>query len=208
MSGLNIPWDLTFTPDGTMLVTERAGRTLARLPDGTVRTVKQCAVGPVRRERVRPDGDRRRPGVRHEQAVLHLPGLPRYRGARPIDIRVIRWSLARCHVGYSRRRPRHHRSAHQLPVATVAVASASTRPDTCTWARATRRSAPTHRTSTRSGARRCASTRDGTAPADNPFFARGGQAATSAPTGTGRPGPRAAARDDTDVERRARLLPR
>jgi glucose/arabinose dehydrogenase len=39
MSGLAYPWDSSFTPDGTMLLTEKGGRTLARLPDGTVRTV-------------------------------------------------------------------------------------------------------------------------------------------------------------------------
>jgi glucose/arabinose dehydrogenase len=37
VSGLAIPWDLGFTPDGTMLFTERAGRLRARLPDGTLR---------------------------------------------------------------------------------------------------------------------------------------------------------------------------
>jgi glucose/arabinose dehydrogenase len=35
--GLEHPWDLAFTPDGTMVVTERPGRIWARLPDGTTR---------------------------------------------------------------------------------------------------------------------------------------------------------------------------
>ena len=39
VSGLNIPWDLAFTPDGTMLFTERGGKLSGRLTDGTVRTV-------------------------------------------------------------------------------------------------------------------------------------------------------------------------
>jgi glucose/arabinose dehydrogenase len=37
MVGLTNPWDVAFTPDGSMLVTERPGRLLVRLPDGTVR---------------------------------------------------------------------------------------------------------------------------------------------------------------------------
>ena len=39
VSGLSIPWDLAFTPDGTMLFTQRAGVLSSRLPDGTVQTV-------------------------------------------------------------------------------------------------------------------------------------------------------------------------
>ena len=39
VSGLAIPWDLDFTPDGTMLFTERAGKLSSRLADGTVQAV-------------------------------------------------------------------------------------------------------------------------------------------------------------------------
>ncbi|WP_420620689.1 PQQ-dependent sugar dehydrogenase [Candidatus Poriferisocius sp.] len=39
LSGLTIPWDVAFTPDGTMLVTERGGRLLSRFPDGRVKEV-------------------------------------------------------------------------------------------------------------------------------------------------------------------------
>ena len=39
VSGLTIPWDLAFTPDGTMLFTERSGVLSSRLTDGTVQTV-------------------------------------------------------------------------------------------------------------------------------------------------------------------------
>ena len=39
VSGLTIPWDIAFTPDGTMLFTQRGGVLSARLADGTVQTV-------------------------------------------------------------------------------------------------------------------------------------------------------------------------
>ena len=40
VSGLSIPWDLAFTPDGTMLFTERRGVLSSRGADGTVRTIE------------------------------------------------------------------------------------------------------------------------------------------------------------------------
>ena len=39
VDGLHIPWDLTFTPDETMLFTQRSGVLNSRLPDGTVQTI-------------------------------------------------------------------------------------------------------------------------------------------------------------------------
>ena len=39
VSGLSIPWDIAFTPDGTMLFTQRAGVLSSRLIDGTVQTI-------------------------------------------------------------------------------------------------------------------------------------------------------------------------
>ena len=39
VSGLSIPWDIAFTPDGTMLFTQRVGVLSSRLSDGTVKTV-------------------------------------------------------------------------------------------------------------------------------------------------------------------------
>lgn len=39
VTGLSIPWDIAFTPDGTMLFTERGGALSARLADGTVQSV-------------------------------------------------------------------------------------------------------------------------------------------------------------------------
>ena len=39
VSGLSIPWDIAFTPGGTMLFTQRAGVLSSRLTDGTVQTI-------------------------------------------------------------------------------------------------------------------------------------------------------------------------
>ena len=39
ISGLNYPWGIAFTPDGTMLFTQRPGVLSSRLTDGTVQTV-------------------------------------------------------------------------------------------------------------------------------------------------------------------------
>ena len=39
VSGLSIPWDIAFTPDGTMLFTQRAGVLSSRLTDGTAQTI-------------------------------------------------------------------------------------------------------------------------------------------------------------------------
>lgn len=39
VTGLDIPWDVAFTPDRTMLYTQRAGKLVARLPDGASRTL-------------------------------------------------------------------------------------------------------------------------------------------------------------------------
>ena len=39
VTGLTVPWDLDFTPDGTMLFTERQGVLKARLTDGAVQEI-------------------------------------------------------------------------------------------------------------------------------------------------------------------------
>ena len=39
VTGLDIPWDVAFTPDRTMLYTQRAGKLIARLPNGTSHTL-------------------------------------------------------------------------------------------------------------------------------------------------------------------------
>ena len=40
MTNLEIPWDISFTPDGAALVVERGGKLIARLADGTLQTVE------------------------------------------------------------------------------------------------------------------------------------------------------------------------
>lgn len=40
VGGLNIPWDIVFTPDGVMLVNERSGGLTARLADGHLQAVQ------------------------------------------------------------------------------------------------------------------------------------------------------------------------
>ena len=40
VSGLSIPWDIAFTPDGTMLITERSGKIYSRRPDGHMQRVE------------------------------------------------------------------------------------------------------------------------------------------------------------------------
>ncbi len=40
VSGLSIPWDIAFTPDGTMLITERSGKIYSRRPDGHLQQVE------------------------------------------------------------------------------------------------------------------------------------------------------------------------
>jgi glucose/arabinose dehydrogenase len=91
-SGLSYPWDLTFTPDGTMLVDERPGAIWARPPSGP-------------RHRVAADLSDLFVGV--ESGLMGMVVDPyftanrrfytcqayRGTGTDPIDIRVIRWTI-------------------------------------------------------------------------------------------------------------------
>lgn len=38
---LEVPWDMAFTPDGSLFITERPGKLKLRLPDGTIKTIAQ-----------------------------------------------------------------------------------------------------------------------------------------------------------------------
>jgi glucose/arabinose dehydrogenase len=91
-SGLSFPWDLTFTPDGTMLFDERPGAIWARPPSGP-------------RHKVAADlGDLFVGGESGLMGMVVDPDFTAnrrfytcqaYRGAGtdPIDIRVIRWTI-------------------------------------------------------------------------------------------------------------------
>ncbi|MEA3078469.1 MAG: aldose sugar dehydrogenase, partial [Actinomycetota bacterium] len=89
VGGLDHPWDIGFTPDGTMLFTERSGKLKARLTDGTVRLLAD--IGP----------DLYTQG---EDGLLGMAVDPNYAGNRavytcatnasPREVRVMRWSVA------------------------------------------------------------------------------------------------------------------
>jgi glucose/arabinose dehydrogenase len=122
-SGLSYPWDLTFTPDGTMLFDERTGAIWARPPSGPRHNVaadlsdlfvgvESGLMGMV----VDPDFTANR----------RFYTCQAYRGAGtdPIDIRVIRWTInERLHRRHPGRRaggdrPSNHiRAAWRLPAA-------------------------------------------------------------------------------------------
>lgn len=90
--GLSFPWDLSFTPDGTMLFDERPGRLWARTPSGIQRQLK---------------ADESDLFVGSESGLEGLVGDPAFasnrrfytcqaykgRGSSPIDVRVIRWTV-------------------------------------------------------------------------------------------------------------------
>ena len=81
-AGLTNPWDLAFTPDGAMLVTERPGRLSVRLPDGTFRTLVRRPLRPAGLRRDRAHGRRGRPELCRQPPLLHLPGAGRGRRCR------------------------------------------------------------------------------------------------------------------------------
>ena len=112
-SNLTIPWDLDFTPDGTMLFTERAGK-LSAPPHRRHRAGRHRRPGRrVRRRRIRPHGHRRGSRLHNQPPLLHLPGAYRPRGAgHRLD------HQQRLHRGHARRRParrRHSRQGEQRP---------------------------------------------------------------------------------------------
>lgn len=176
IDGLAVPWDLAFTPDGTMLVTERGGRTLARLPSGAVQTVAT------------PQSDL---FVGSESGLMGIATDPAfasnrryytcqaYRGSgtSPIDIRVIRWTLSA-----------DARSASRVGAPVVAgLPISSGRHGGCRLrfgrdgrlhvgtGDAAVGTTPQNLSSL--GGKTLRVNTDGTAPADNPFVARGGPAA-------------------------------
>ena len=92
-TGLSLPWDLAALPDGSVLFTERGGRTVLRRPTGSLQVVATTQSDLF---------------VGSESGLMGLvldPGFAANRtyytcqaykggGTSPIDIRVLRWTLA------------------------------------------------------------------------------------------------------------------
>ncbi|HET7476052.1 MAG TPA: PQQ-dependent sugar dehydrogenase [Dermatophilaceae bacterium] len=174
-TGLSIPWDLTFTPAGAMIVTERAGRLLVKPRNGSLRPVAANLSDVY---------------VNGEGGLLGIVVDPAFRanrlfytcmdyrgtGTAPIDVRVIRWRLSldlssATRVGspvvaglpvsdgrHSGCRLRFDRDG-KLRVATGDAAQGTN---------------PQNLQSL--GGKTLRVNADGTIPADNPFFALGGKA--------------------------------
>ncbi|TPG19169.1 PQQ-dependent sugar dehydrogenase [Pedococcus bigeumensis] len=176
MTGLAIPWDLTFTPDGTMLVTERAGRTLARLPDGTIRTVTTA------QQDLFVGSESGLMGIVVDPAFAtnrqyYTCQAYRGTGTSPIDIRVIRWSLASGATSATRV---GNPVISGLPISTGRHGGCRLRFDTTGHLHVGTGDAavgtnPQNLDSL--GGKTLRLNTDGTAPSDNPFFSRGGRAA-------------------------------
>ena len=88
MSGLTIPWDVAFTSDGAMLVTERPGRLHVGLPNGTTRQLANIGSDLF---------------VSGETGLMSIAVDPDfastrafwtcYTNAAPRDVRVVRWTV-------------------------------------------------------------------------------------------------------------------
>jgi glucose/arabinose dehydrogenase len=92
-TGLSLPWDLALLPDGSVLFTERGGRTALRRPNGSLQVVATTQTDLF---------------VGSESGLMGLvvdPGFASNRtyytcqaskagGTSPIDIRVLRWQLS------------------------------------------------------------------------------------------------------------------
>jgi len=88
VSGLGIPWDLTFAPDGRMFYTERAGRIWVRNPGGTVVRLDAdlsdiWAVGEVGLMGIQVD-----PAFKDTQRIYTCQG---HQSGSYHDIRVVPW---------------------------------------------------------------------------------------------------------------------
>jgi glucose/arabinose dehydrogenase len=89
VSGLVIPWDLAFTPDGTLLFTERPGRLKARLGDGTVRLLADISGS------LNTDGERGLLGMAIDPGFSSNRTIYTCQSNRsPAEVRVVRWSVA------------------------------------------------------------------------------------------------------------------
>ena len=90
MSGLDIPWDLTFTPDGTMLFDQRKGVLSARLSNGTVRNVAADFSDLWLKGETGLEGLVVDPGFTANRLFYTCQS---HNGAGVPDIRVIKWQI-------------------------------------------------------------------------------------------------------------------
>ena len=89
-SGLGLPWDVTFAPDGRMFFTERAGRIRVRQPNGTVRRLAAdlsdiWAVGEVGLMGIHVD-----PAFNQNRRIYTCQG---HQSGGSHDIRIVPWVL-------------------------------------------------------------------------------------------------------------------
>ena len=90
VDGLDIPWDLTFTPDGTMLYDQRAGGLWARSPGGTVSPVSADLTDLWASGETGLMGMVVDPDFASNRLLYTCQG---YHSGSTTDIRVIRWQL-------------------------------------------------------------------------------------------------------------------
>ena len=91
VSGLGLPWDVTFAPDGRMFFTERAGRIRVRHPDGTVRQLQAdlsdlWAVGEVGLMGIHVD-----PAFNQNRRLYTCQG---HQSGDAHDIRIVPWVVS------------------------------------------------------------------------------------------------------------------
>jgi glucose/arabinose dehydrogenase len=89
VSGLVIPWDLAFTPDGTLLFTERPGRLRARLPDGSLRQLADISSS------LNTDGERGLLGLAVDPGFSSNRFVYTCQSNRsPAEVRVVKWTVS------------------------------------------------------------------------------------------------------------------
>lgn len=92
-SGLDLPWDLAVLPDGSVLFTERGGRTALRRPNGSLQVVATTQSDLFVGSESGLMGLVLDPGFAGNRTYYTCQA---YRGGgpSPIDIRVLRWQLS------------------------------------------------------------------------------------------------------------------
>jgi glucose/arabinose dehydrogenase len=90
-SGLSIPWDLAFLPDGSMLYTQRDAETVTlRTPDGTSRVVLDRPAGMWHQGETGLMGIEVADDFATTRAFLTCHG---YKSGSTQDVRIVRWQL-------------------------------------------------------------------------------------------------------------------